>query len=178
MSDVSNTPSVHFSSEQSSWRTPRQLFDQLNAEFGFTVDVCASDENALLGRYWTEADEALLRSWAGERVWMNPPYGRQISRWIEKAWTEAPDADLIVALVPARTDTAWWHDYAMRADEIRFLRRRLTFGVVTPNGGKSRSIEGNNAPFPSCLLIWRSSIEPGRFPIEFGNDLSLRAESA
>lgn len=136
---------VHFASERMDWPTPRALFKQLHDEFEFTIDVCAGPENACMERYWTEADEALLRSWQGERVWMNPPYGRQLPRWMEKAYTESAHA-VVVALVPSRTDTAWWHDYAMRAGEIRFLRGRLTF-----EGAE------NSAPFPSCLVIWRAS---------------------
>jgi phage N-6-adenine-methyltransferase len=139
---------VHFSSASHEWRTPAHLFDDLHAEFGFTVDACATHENWALSRYWTEADEPLLRTWSNERVFMNPPYGKQIKRWLEKAWNEATSAELIVALVPSRTDTAWWHDYAMSAGEIRFLRRRLTF----------EGFENvNPAPFPSCILIWKGS---------------------
>ncbi len=139
---------VHYSSVSMAWRTPQATFDQLHVEFGFTVDGCASDESALLPNYWTEHNEPLLRSWAGERVFINPPYGRQIARWMEKAWTEAASA-LVVALVPSRTDTAWWHDYVMRADEIRFLRGRLEFtGVAKKNS------DSHNAPFPSAIVIW------------------------
>ena len=97
--------SVHYSSAQSTWRTPTGVFQDLHDEFEFTVDGCSSDDNALLERHWTERDEPLLRSWDGERVFINPPYGRQISRWMEKAWTESPHA-LVVALIPSRTDTA------------------------------------------------------------------------
>lgn len=144
--------SVHFSSVRPDWRTPRGLFDELNGEFGFTIDICASDENALLERYWTERDEALLRSWENERVWMNPPYGRQLPRWMEKAWTEAPNADVIVGLIPSRTDTAWWHDYVMPASEIRFLRGRLEF-----TGHAKTNPDSHNAPFPSCVVVWKPS---------------------
>jgi site-specific DNA-methyltransferase (adenine-specific) len=141
---------AYFSSAAMDWRTPRELFDPLLAEFGFTIDVCSSDDNALLTRHWTEVDEALLRSWAGERVWMNPPFGRQIKRWMEKAWTESVSAEVIVALVPSRTDTFWWHEYAMKADEIRFLRKRLRFGSVSVSGR-------DTAPFPSSLCIFRGT---------------------
>jgi site-specific DNA-methyltransferase (adenine-specific) len=132
------------------WRTPRGVFDELHAEFDFTVDGCSSVENALLDRHWTEADEPLLQSWDGERVFINPPYGRQIARWMEKAWTEARAAEVIVALVPCRTDTAWWHDYVMPAEEIRFIRGRLSFE------GPKVNPESHNAPFPSCIVVWRT----------------------
>jgi phage N-6-adenine-methyltransferase len=131
-----------------SWRTPRGVFDDLHAEFAFTVDGCSTDENALLDHHWTEHDDPLMRSWADERVFINPPYGRQISRWMEKAWTEAQHA-LVVALVPSRTDTAWWHDYVMPAQEIRFIRGRLDF-----DGPRAA---GHNAPFPSCIVVWAVS---------------------
>jgi phage N-6-adenine-methyltransferase len=144
------THAVHFRSERSDWRTPRAVFDGLHREFDFTIDVCATPESALLPRFFTEADEALLRSWEGERAFCNPPYGRVISRWMEKVYTEAPSAELIVALVPSRTDTAWWHDYATRADEIRFLRGRLEFEGVAKGNPQS-----HNAPFPSCVLVYR-----------------------
>ena len=137
-------------SQRHDWRTPDRVFADLHAEFDFTVDACANDENALLSRYWTERDEPLLRSWDGERVFMNPPYGRQIRRWMHKADIEAEHAELIVALVPSRTDTGWWHDYAMGADEIRFIRGRLEFAGVAKGNPQS-----HNAPFPSCLVIWR-----------------------
>jgi phage N-6-adenine-methyltransferase len=140
---------VHFSSVATDWATPRELFAELHDEFGFTLDVCGSHESACLARYWTERDEALLRSWEDERVFCNPPYGRQIGRWLDKIWTEAAHAALIVALVPSRTDTAWWHDYAMTATEIRFLRGRLRF--ERPAADPRR---GGIAPFPSAVLVW------------------------
>lgn len=126
------------------WPTPRDYFAALHAEFAFTVDACASPENACLSRFWTEGDEGLMQPWQGERVYMNPPYGRQLPRWIEKAWNEQGHADLIVALIPARTDTHYWHRYIFGHAEIRFLRGRLTFeGAV------------NVAPFPVAVVIWR-----------------------
>lgn len=136
-----------FTSGRADWRTPRGVFDSLHGEFSFTLDACATDESACLPHYFTERDEGLMQSWAGERVFCNPPYGRQLRRWAEKVWNEAHAAALIVCLVPARTDTSWWHDYFMRADEIRFLRGRLSFDD-----------DGGRAPFPSCLVIFRQPI--------------------
>lgn len=132
------------SSVRMDWPTPRDTFAQLHREFNFTVDACASADNACIARYWDEGDEGLMQPWHHERVWMNPPYGRQLPRWMAKAWNEATAAELIVALVPSRTDTRWWHDYAMQASEIRFVRGRLRFhGAV------------NCAPFPVSLIVWR-----------------------
>lgn len=137
---------VQFSSEFSDWRTPRGLFAKLDAEFHFTLDAAADDDNHLCERYFTIETNGLAQSWKGERVWLNPPYGREIRRWMEKAATEAAHAD-VVALVPSRTDTRWWHDYAMTANEIRFVKGRLDFE------GPRRATR-NDAPFPSAIVIW------------------------
>jgi phage N-6-adenine-methyltransferase len=151
---------VHYSSAFMAWRTPQGVFDDLHAEFGFTVDGCATTGNALLPRFWTERDEPLLRSWEGERVFINPPYGRQIRRWMEKAHTEQPHA-LVVALVPSRTDTAWWHDYVMPSAEIRFIKGRLDFG--------GERAAGHNAPFPSCVVVWTPPLRPALLaPVSVG----------
>ena len=129
-----------FTSKTDQWATPQDFFDKLNEEFGFTLDVCALPENAKCNAYYTPEINGLEQLWHGT-CWCNPPYGRGIGEWIKKA-SEA-DAT-VVCLVPARTDTAWWHDYAMKADDIRFIRGRLKFG-----GSK------NSAPFPSAVLVFR-----------------------
>ncbi len=134
---------VHFSSATDLWATPQDLFDKLNAEFAFDLDVCATPENAKVIRYFTKEQDGLAQPWSG-RCWMNPPYGREIGRWMHKAYCAALFGDAtVVCLVPARTDTAWWHDYAIKG-EVRFLRGRLKFG-----GHK------NSAPFPSAIVIFR-----------------------
>lgn len=146
------------SSETDQWATPQDLFDKLNAKFGFTLDVCASDWNHKCDRYFTVEDDGLLQDWGSEICWMNPPYGRDISNWMRKAAEESMFGATVVCLVPARTDTAWWHDYAMLG-EIEFLRGRIKF--VSPTG------EGDAAPFPSAIVVFRPS---GR--IEAGQELS------
>jgi phage N-6-adenine-methyltransferase len=119
------------------------LFDRLHARFGFTLDVCATPDNAKCARYFTRADDGLAQTWSG-RIWCNPPYGRQVGAWMRKAWEAAQStAQLVVCLVPARTDTAWWHQYAMRG-EIEFLPGRLRFGEAT-----------SGAPFPSAIVVFR-----------------------
>ncbi|MDK2888049.1 MAG: hypothetical protein PWP72_927 [Thermoanaerobacter sp.] len=132
-----------FSSRTGEWETPQTFFEALNAEFRFTLDVCACPENAKCLRYFTPEQNGLLQPWAPETCWMNPPYGREIGRWVEKAYNEARRGAVVVALLPARTDTRWWHRYVMRAAEIRFVKGRLKFGGTE-----------NSAPFPSawCLL--------------------------
>jgi phage N-6-adenine-methyltransferase len=136
------------SSKTSEWATPQDLFDSLNAEFHFTLDPCCTHENAKCAKHFTVTEDGLGQSWAGEVVFMNPPYGREIGVWMAKAHLERDLGATVVCLVPARTDTAWWHDYAM-CGEIRFLRGRLHF-----NGGTG------SAPFPSAIVIFRGSRKP------------------
>lgn len=143
MTNQPNKHSVHFSSATDDWATPQGYFDAVNKEFGFTLDVCASNENAKCERFFTVSDNGLEKDWAGEVCWMNPPYGKTIKDWMKKAFQSSTSGATVVCLVPSRTDTAWWHDYAMKG-EIRFIRGRLKFG-----GAK------NSAPFPSALVIFR-----------------------
>ena len=122
---------VLFSSASEHWTTPTDVYDALNKEFAFTLDPCP------LG-----GTDGLTRSWVGERVYCNPPYGRGVGDWLAKA----VEAEVAVYLLPARTDTRWWHEWAMRATEIRFLRGRLRFGEAA-----------NTAPFPSVILVYRTA---------------------
>ncbi len=134
---------VHFMSKSNEWETPQFLFDGLHAEFGFELDVCATPENAKCKRFFTKEDNALLQNWAPAVCWMNPPYARQISGFMQKALDESQLGATIVALVPARTDTLWFHKYANRG-EVRFLKGRLRFV-----GAK------HCAPFPSAIVVLR-----------------------
>lgn len=137
---------VHFSSKTSEWETPQDFFDLLNSEFHFELDVCAKPENAKCPRYFTPEEDGLKQKWTGV-CWMNPPYGREIGRWVKKAYESAQEGATVVCLLPARTDTSWWHDYCMKG-EIRFIRGRLKFG-----GAK------HPAPFPSAVVIFRPKRE-------------------
>jgi phage N-6-adenine-methyltransferase len=134
--------SVHFSSERMDWATPQEVFEPLNEEFGFTVDVCATQSNAKVSKYFDPDTDGLSRDWSGEVCWMNPPYGREISKWMRKAYEESRNGATVVCLVPARTDTAWWHEYAMKG-EIRFMRGRVKF-----EGAQ------HSAPFPSAIVVF------------------------
>jgi phage N-6-adenine-methyltransferase len=137
--------SVHFSSRKDEWATPRDVFTELDAEFGFDLDPCATPENAKCERFYTREQDGLAQPWLGH-VFMNPPYGRDIGRWMEKAWRAAQEtADVVVCLVPARTDTAWGHNYVARG-EVRFLRGRLRFGDAS-----------TGAPFPSAVVVFRNA---------------------
>ena len=102
---------VHFSNKTNQWETPQTIFDILNAEFTFTLDACATFKNAKCKSFYSPAQDGLKQPWKG-RCWMNPPYGRVINRWMKKAYESALNGVLVVCLVPARTDTKWWHDYA------------------------------------------------------------------
>jgi phage N-6-adenine-methyltransferase len=129
------------------WSTPDPLYRSLDHEFGFTLDAAASAENHKCGRYFTVADDGLAQPWTGA-VWCNPPYGRVIAQWVAKAYAESLAGATVVMLIPARTDTGWWHDYVIDGGaEVRFLRGRLNFG------GNRKS--GHNAPFPSAVVIFR-----------------------
>lgn len=130
------------------WETPASVFDPLHAEFGFTVDAAADAGNAKVPRYWTEADDGLAQPWAGESVWVNPPYGNVIAEWVAKAHRESVNAT-VVMLVPARTDTRWWHKHVEGVAEVRFVKGRIRF-VGAPY----------NAPFPCALLVYRPSPVP------------------
>lgn len=132
---------VHFSSATDLWATPDDFFAAVEREFPIETDVCALPENAKARRYFTPQQDGLTMPWHGV-CWMNPPYGRTIGKWVRKAYESAQDGATVVCLLPARTDTAWWHDYVMKA-EVRFIRGRLKFG-----GCK------NSAPFPSALVIF------------------------
>jgi phage N-6-adenine-methyltransferase len=137
------------SSLRQDWATPSQLFETLNREFQFALDVCATADTAKCRRYIDKAEDATGCNWeqlsCGQACWMNPPYGRDIGRWIEKASREARLGCTVVALLPARTDTSWFHAYILGKCEIRFLRGRLEFD------GTKRA----RAPFPSMIVIFR-----------------------
>lgn len=129
--------------------TPQPVFDALNAEFGFQLDVCATAENAKCARYFTVKENGLAQKWSG-MCWMNPPYGSELPRWIRKAYDSACEGDAtVVCLIPARTDTKWFHNFCV-AGEIRFIPGRLTFV-----GSE------NSAPFPSMVVIFHAYLDPG-----------------
>ncbi len=140
-----------FSSLTCEWATPQAVFDELNSEFQFDMDVCAMPENAKCERFFDARDlwSSLAQKWSG-MCWMNPPYGRELIHWVAKAHDSAKIdcTATVVCLLPSRTDTAWWHDYVMKADDVRFIRGRLKFGGAE-----------YNAPFPSAVVVFRSDTE-------------------
>jgi len=140
-----HTKEVMFSSNETSWATPQGFFDILDDRFRFDLDPCASPENAKCKKYYTEEDDGLSKSWGRNRnVFVNPPYGRDIKRWIQKSYEEAKNnGNTVVMLIPARTDTSYWHEYCMRAAEIYFVKGRLKFGDAK-----------SGAPFPSAVVVF------------------------
>ena len=129
-----------FSSATDEWSTPQHFFDKLNEEFSFTLDPCANDTNHKCKKYFTKMENGLLQDWDDEIVFCNPPYGREIGKWVKKA---AESKATVVMLLPARTDTKWFHDYIYEKAEIRFIKGRLKFGEAQ-----------NSAPFPSMVVIF------------------------
>ena len=140
---------VHFTNKSNEWETPRSLFKELDDEFNFTIDVCATKESAKCERFYTKQTNGLAQSWESEVAFMNPPYGREISTWIEKAYRESLNGAVVVCLIPARTDTKYWHDYCMNANQIQFVKGRLKFGEGT-----------GSAPFPSAVVVFSREIMP------------------
>ena len=130
------------SSNTDKWSTPHDFFAKLEKLHGpFDIDVCADASNAKCPVYFDEATDGLSKEWKG-KCWMNPPYGRNIGKWMKKAYESAGNGTVVVCLVPARTDTKWWHDYAIKGD-ITFIRGRLKFGGAN-----------NSAPFPSAVVVF------------------------
>ena len=135
-----------FSSSTSEWATPQDLFDRLNEKYRFDLDPASTDENAKCSKHFTIHNDGLSQSWGGHKVFCNPPYGREIGRWVEKGYVESQKPDtLVVMLLPTRTDTRWFHDYCLRG-KIEFIKGRLKFGQSK-----------NSAPFPSMIVVFKSN---------------------
>ena len=133
-----------FSSKTDLWSTPNDFFDKLNDEFHFTLDPCSTHGNAKCYKHFTEEENGLLQDWGNEVVFCNPPYGRQIKDWVKKSYEESQKGNTtVVMLIPARTDTIYFHEYIYHKAEIRFIKGRLKFGNAK-----------NSAPFPSMVVIF------------------------
>lgn len=135
---------VMFACQTDMWETPQWLYDELNEQYNFTLDACAVQENAKCTNFYSPEKDGLSQPWEG-RVWCNPPYGRNIGKWVQKA---AGSGALVVMLLPARTDTRWFHDYIYGKADIKFLRGRLKFGEAK-----------NSAPFPSMVVVFNGEAE-------------------
>jgi site-specific DNA-methyltransferase (adenine-specific) len=143
-----------FTSTKNDWETPKDLFERLNSKYHFAFDLAASSTNHKCDRYFTEHDDALSQDWTAIKgpLFLNPPYGRNLRQWVEKACKTASTTNLtIVLLIPARTDTSYWHDFIFGKAKVEFIRGRLKFEV---NG-----IPSNSAPFPSAIVIYNKPVE-------------------
>lgn len=140
---------LHFSTGTDWWETPDFLFDELNKLYRFDLDVCADKDNAKCEKFYSKEENGLAQVWHrdGKRIWMNPPYGRKIIDWIRKAYIESQHDCVVVCLLPARTDTKWFHDLCTHGD-ITFLRGRLKFGSSK-----------NAAPFPSMIVVFGERLD-------------------
>ncbi len=151
------TMKTMFSSKSNEWETPQHFYNKLNEKHGFTLDPCATPSTAKCNKYFTSEDDGLKQDWGGEVVFMNPPYGRQIKDWIKKAYQESRKSNTtVVCLIPARTDTKYWHEYCMKAHEVNFVKGRLKFGDSK-----------NSAPFPSAVVVFKpehTAIFGGNYP--------------
>lgn len=160
MADIS----IFTSSKSNEWETPQDLFDKLNAAHHFTLDAAATDDNHKVDRYYTAQTDGLAHDWTGEVVFCNPPYGKEIGRWVEKCYNEAINHGVkIVMLVPSRTDTKWFHRFLYKQEDnginIKFLQGRLRFINRTfPSWRPDGNFKVSPANFPSMLVYF--NIEP------------------
>jgi phage N-6-adenine-methyltransferase len=143
-----STQVVMFSSKSGDWSTPQDFFDKLDWRFGpFDLDPCADYTNTKCANFFSESEDGIALDWGGFTSFVNPPYGRGIDRWIQKAYEESRKENTrVVMLIPARTDTKYWHQYVMKADEVYFIKGRLKFGESE-----------NSAPFPSAVIVFDGS---------------------
>lgn len=139
---------VHFKSSDREWETPDSLFLPLQKEFNIKIDVCASEKNAKCKRYIDRKTNSLSVRWGPDTCWMNPPYGRGIEKWVRRAHEESLKGVTVVALLPARTDTTWFHNYIHGKHEVRFIKGRIKFVDAK-----------SSAPFPSMIVIFKANKE-------------------
>lgn len=143
-----------FSSKKEDWETPQLFFNELNKKYKFNWDLASSDANAKCVNHFTVGDDSLSQDWSAleGNLWLNPPYGRDLKRWVKKAHESSLNrSGLLVMLIPSRTDTSYWHDYIFDKAEIKFIRGRLKF----ENGG----VASQPAPFPSALIVYGKTFE-------------------
>src|SRR5699024_65868 len=144
---------VHISSKTNEWNTPDDLYNIIDKEFNFTLDPCTNGLNNKCEKFYTEKENGLIQDWSKDIVFMNPPYGRQISQWVEKAYNESLKGSKVVCLIPSRTDTNYWHDFIFnKASEVRFIKGRLKFGDSK-----------NSAPFPSAIIVYDNNFNKTKY---------------
>ena len=138
-----------FSSKEEKWQTPQDLFDTLDLEFNFTLDPCCQHDSAKCEKHYTPYEDGLIQDWSNDIVFVNPPYGRELKKWVKKSYDESLKGATVVMLIPSRTDTSYFHDYIYHKAEIRFLRGRIKF--IDPVTKKQKDA----APFPSAIIIFK-----------------------
>ncbi len=144
---------ILFSSHRMDWETPIEFFNNYNLLFNFTLDVCCVPETAKCTKFFTPNEDGLIQDWSQDICWMNPPYGREIGKWVKKAYEESLRGATVVCLLPARTDTRWWWDYCMRG-EIQFIKGRLKFR----GRNKAGEFVNNSATFPSAVIVFKPTL--------------------
>ncbi len=152
---------IIFSSNKMDWETPKEFFQELDKEFHFTLDPCCVKKTAKCKKYFTPKTNGLKQSWAGEIVFCNPPYGREISAWVKKAYDEAKGGATVVMLLPSRTGTSWWWNYCMKG-KIRFIKGRLKFRGKNSDG----KYVNQNATFDNALVIFKPKYKKGTNQLE------------
>ena len=151
-----------FSSDKCNWTTPLWFFNLLDKQFHFTLDPCAENGNHKCNKYFTKKEDGLKQNWSKDIVFMNPPYNREVKKWIEKAYKESLKGAIVVCLIASRTDTLIWHDYIFPfAVQIRFIRGRLKFGNSK-----------NSAPFPSAIVIFDQKNKYSKRIIHYKNSVN------
>lgn len=154
---MSENMNVHFSSKSNEWETPKNIFNHLNEEFNFDLDAASTDQNNLCQDYYTAEDDALSKDWSEyNSVWVNPPYGRMIGKFIKKGYEESLKGVTVVFLIPARVDTKWWHEFCSKG-EVKFIKGRLKFDNRSlPSYKEDGTHKKSPAPFPCALVIFRN----------------------
>lgn len=142
------TTELMFSSKSNEWATPDDFFQKLDRLYGpFTLDPAATDQNHKVSKYFDISVDGLKQDWSNNYVFCNPPYGKEIANWVEKGYNEGQKNNTcVVMLIPSRTDTKYWHEWVMKADEILFVKGRIKFG-------NSKT----GAPFPSAVVVFRKT---------------------
>lgn len=136
-----------FDSVRQDWETPIELFNTVNEEFNFTLDAAASEHNTKCNEYFTESDDSIKQSWGNHTVWLNPPYGKgySLKQWVDKSFDASKKGATVVMLIPARTNTNWFHEVCLKYGEVRFVKGRPKFGGAD-----------HGLPQPLCFIVFRS----------------------
>lgn len=150
---------ILFSSKSNEWETPQNLFDKLNSQYHFTLDPCCTHENAKCQKHYTQEDNGLIQNWSNEIVFCNPPCGREIGKWVKKAYEESKKGTKIVMLIPARVDTKWFHQYIYHKENegirVEFIKGRLKFiNRLLPSWREDGNFKASPATFPSMLVYF------------------------